>query len=1068
MGFDLGPAPEKQDTTKGGFDIGAPPGSNAPAPVSTLSTEKDRKLLDTAPDESELSGGAKNLATGTIKGVAHAPGMGGDVGEFMSHVHDMAMSRILGIPMEQIRARRDAERAVVEEARKQSLKLAPGGENPERPWETIGRYGRMLPAGHDISSEIAKKTGEYEPTSELGKYGQLAAEGAGALATMSGPGGALATARNVLAGASSGPAGKLAHDLGAPPEVEFGASMLAPYAVTGGFAGVDAARKRTFGMTKAEEAAAAAKLLKENTADPEAALAAAKARTGMPDETLAEATLDPAQAKGQEALLTRGQADMSAAAHANRTGRNAQLLEATRKLAPEDADAANISKGFHEHRDALLQAAENTTPPPASPANVSGEALQEAINSRNKAAKTALDKLEESIDPDRKMNSWTGDLADHATAKLAETKTRPEQDRSAVADDYLTRAANFGDVKKFRDLIDFDRSLTSAITQAKGSDPIAYRELTILKGRVKDAISKSVENQHKTEQGAVVNGTLSPEDTFGHRLQREQADFYERTGRPPPRGVEPPPPVDEVNAAGDRRNAGSVQEPVPGSDQGARPAGEVLPSSEAPTGSIPGGAGQAGEGAQGADAAARLKLFNQGHGTRKDTFENGPAGAVANTELGADAAAKAFTPGPKGYEVGKAVLAAGGPEALTSMKDIATGRLQAELKGKPLDQKTLDAWKTKHTDALRAIDEAEAKANPGQNIRFSDSFNDAASARQAVNNFENSAAAEFLGRQRSDGSTAPLNTDAVISNVGAMMKHKDGAQRVTQLLEQADQAPNGEAIKAGIRRAAANWIEQEFTQHGQMLPGDTGPVPVMSGTQLKDYMAKRRDTLEAMFEPEAVKTMDKLADAIDRSITVRTTASRLAGSQTAERTQGLANLNRQLDAVVRKEAHEGMPTGAFLNAEAAMESGRMLFHGDPTGAFIVGTLAAARHALAKAFRDRGVRSQANIANLIGRGFASRDVGAAMLENALHPDGTPNLRAFDNLARAMLGAEDLEHQQERTQHAAGGSVFDHSKAARHMVGLVDKARKSDATLTKPLLKTHDNVIAHALAIANRSI
>lgn len=1046
MGFDLGPAPEKQDTTKGGFDIGAPPGSNAPAPASTLSTEKDRKLLDTAPDESELSGGAKNLATGVIKGVAHAPGMGGDVGEFMSHVHDMAMARILGIPMEQIRQRREAERAVIEEARKQSLKLAPGGENPERPWETVGRYGRMLPAGHDISSEVAKKTGEYEPTSELGKYGQLAAEGAGALATMGGVGGgALATARNVLAGASSGPAGKVAHDLGAPPEVEFGASMLAPYAVTGGFAGVDAARKRALGMTKAEEAAAAAKLLKENTADPEAALAAAKARTGMPDETLAEATLDPAQAKGQEALLTRGQSDMATAAHTNRTERNAQLLSTTRKLAPEDADAANISKGFHEHRDALLQAAEDTTPPPASPANVSGEALQEAINSRNKAAKADLDRLESSIDLDRKMGSWTGDLAEHAAKKLEESKTRPEQDRSAVADDYLTRAANFGDVKKFRDLIDFDRSLTSAITQAKGKDPIAYRELTILKGKVKDAVNNSIENQHKWEQGEVSKGTLPEENTFASNFQRQR---------------------DEWLSARDRAQSqasGTGTGPAVATEQsGVRP----VPDAQR-EGIGPGDAGKPG-GVPGSEplepftgeAAERLKLFNQGHGTRKDTFESGPAGAVAGTELGADAAAKAFMPGPKGYEVGKAVLTAGGPEALMSMKDIATGRLQAELKGKPLDQKMLDAWKIKHADALRAIDEAE----PG----FSRQFDDAAGARQAVNNFENSAAAEFLGRQRSDGSTAPLNTDAVVSNVGAIMKHKDGAQRVTQLLEQADQAPNGEAIKAGIRRAAANWIEQEFTQHGQMLPGDTGPVPVMSGTQLKDYMAKRRNTLEAMFEPEAVKTMDKLADAIDRSITVRTTASRLAGSQTAERTQGLANLNRQLDAVVRKEAHDGMSTGAFLNAEAMMESGRMLLHGDPAGALTVGTLAAARHALARAFRDRGVRSQANIANLIGKGFASRDVGAAMLENALHPDGTPNLRAFDNLARAMLGAEDLEHQQERVQHAAGGSVFDHDKAAKHMVGLVDKARKSDAMITKPLLKAHDNTIAHALAIANRSI
>ena len=58
---------------------------------------------------------------------------------------------------------------------------------------------------------------------------------------------------------------------------------------------------------------------------------------------------------------------------------------------------------------------------------------------------------------------------------------------------------------------------------------------------------------------------------------------------------------------------------------------------------------------------------------------------------------------------------------------------------------------------------------------------------------------------------------------------------------------------------------------------------------------------------------------------------------------------------------------------------------------------------------------------------------------------------------------------RTARASGGGVSsDQSRAATHLVGLVDKARKMDQRATRPLLESHDTVVANALAAASRGI
>lgn len=443
------------------------------------------------------------------------------------------------------------------------------------------------------------------------------------------------------------------------------------------------------------------------------------------------------------------------------------------------------------------------------------------------------------------------------------------------------------------------------------------------------------------------------------------------------------------------------------------------------------------------EAAGDLRLFNTGHGLRKDTFENGPAGDMAKAKLGADAAAKAFVSGSKGFEVGQSVLNAGGAEALANMKDIAVGRLQAELKGKPLDQKALNAFKTKHFDALRAID--DKNGGPGS---FSNSFNDAAAARTAVQNFENTAAAKFLGKEGGD----------VVNHVRGLMQAKDSTpiRALVQQAEQLDGAPNGPTV-TGLRRAAAQAFENDFDA--------AGPRDIIKA--LRD----RRANLDAIFEPEAVAQMEKVADSIEKSATVQALGRQTVGSPTGERTAGMKNLDAQLAATVGKDVHSGvMDTGmAIATWEMLKEAGGSLLRGDVAGAAAraggIGAMNLFKAKLEHALAARRLKTETNVTRLFSQGLASREVGAAMLERAINADGTPNQLAIEHMADALAATE---ASQQREGRAAGGRIGKPEDAARKMIDAVGRARKMDTAQTKPLLQVSDHAVATALAAAGRSI
>ena len=362
MGFDLGPAPEeKQDTTpQGGFDLGPAPGSNTPAPAAQPTEEP--KPLDTLPDESVLSGTAKNAATSTIKGVTHNPGMIGDLRELGGHIIDMALARARGVPIEQVQG--EGTKGFSSEAYKQAAKVLP-----------IMNLIAKAPTGADIAAPILKKTGEYEPTTELGKYGALATEGA---TSMLGPGSLtgspLKTALSVLGGATSGPAGKAAHDLGAPPEAELAASMLAPV-LTGRVAGTIG--KAAEPLTASGRQNIADQRFLEHTADPAKARAKLEAEPPGSLNTTAEVTGDVGHAQAEDQFQIdpkfRGKVQQAVT-----IPRNEQRQGQLASTAPIDADPTDVSAGFQKHLGDLNAQAEAAAPATAPTPDVTGGTLREA------------------------------------------------------------------------------------------------------------------------------------------------------------------------------------------------------------------------------------------------------------------------------------------------------------------------------------------------------------------------------------------------------------------------------------------------------------------------------------------------------------------------------------------------------------------------------------------------------------------------------------------------------------------------------------------------------------------
>jgi hypothetical protein len=998
--------------------------------------------LTNAPDESFLSGTAKNVATTALKGVSHVPGFFGD----MVEVAKLGEAGIRSLPP----GARGWREILAEINAQQEAKREAGDFQPMTGEEIYQRY-------------VKPHVGEYTPTTALGRFGRAAGEGAIPSVLTGGMG----LVKGATTGATAGLAGQGMAEITDNPYAVLGASIVGagvPKAVTTAARWAVPPR-----LTEQQARIEAGKRISDWTEDPAAAERTMASRADLPDEPLAEATLDKRQARAHGAIMTAGRPELVEPMETRRTAQNAATEGALKALAPGDADPAAVSTGFLKHLDDLGEARDQAMAklPQGLPANEGGAGLRAVTASEGKRFRGMLDKLKATVDPDGTLRTWTADLAGYARDAVVDWKARPYKARSPIADEIYDIAGKIPDALRFGDLVDFDQALTAAMKKASASgDTAGYNLVRDLKGEVKKALGNTIDEQHQAQQVAVARGEMPKESTLAANI--------ENLGRlaDPDAGVR----AAGIDATGQRQPspAGPVRA-GPGGVDDAGPAGVLPPVRDAanapPPG--PGGPGAAGGAGglppDGGDAAARLRLFNKGWGQYQDVYRKGEVGRALEREGGpgagyatpdADVAGRAFASGPKGYENAQMWLRAGGDEGLAKLKDVVYGRLQSDLKGKPLDSKTLNTWRGKYGDALRAIDEAE----PG----FSRQFDGIAGAQDAVTAFEKGAAAKFLRLE---------HPDDIVNTVGRMMKQEDSAHAIGTLVQQAESLPDGGAVVAGLRKAGATWLENTFRMGGEMLPGmpgGTALTPVFRGTGLKGYIDTHRNMLAALFEPEAVDQMSKVADGIQRSTVVRTLQTRQHNSLTAAREQDVKALQAQMTLALAKDAKEHtMSTVAAFATMATLQE---------TGAAIMGAGSMSRAAgtaimlgLSKAWQSareraglRAVANEADIMKLVAQGFASRALSRALMLEAISEHGIPNQRAFDAVANALAGIEaSQQREQERPGRAEGGRVRDMAGMVDKMLSAVRHAHKERVEDTKPLLEAQDDLIAKALAIAGKS-
>ena len=196
--------------------------------AATPPTPHPGGALSNSADDDYTSGALKGLGTAAIKAVGNTIGFAGGIHNLASYLVARGEHAITGQPVDAILADMAAKQAAFDK---------------NNPFHAIDPM-RLVPAPDDISGPILQKTGEYVPTSELGRVAQAGAEtalsavgpGAGAKVGSLGTvlrGAATAAPINAVAGAAA----QGITDKTGDPLLGLAAGTIAPAALHTGFAG---------------------------------------------------------------------------------------------------------------------------------------------------------------------------------------------------------------------------------------------------------------------------------------------------------------------------------------------------------------------------------------------------------------------------------------------------------------------------------------------------------------------------------------------------------------------------------------------------------------------------------------------------------------------------------------------------------------------------------------------------------------------------------------------------------------------------------------------------------------
>lgn len=1016
-----------------------------------ISDEEHRHLLDNAPNESDLSGGLKNITTGLIKGVGGMPGMFGDIADFGKYLAQRAHSWTSGKTMEQVAKETDPTYAKIA---KTIVTLNP----------TVGRMlltnSQQARDDLGVTRLMKEYIGEYTPTTGAGRVVAAVSEGLPSMFIPMGPAGAAGrvgrgimgeTVRQIPANIVGTTAGAIAGEATGDPLAALPAGVAGQGAT---HIATDAAHRASPTVRAGSKQALADREFRDMFVDPEEAAR----RLNNPPETLpnerlstGQVTLDPG------ALIVEQRAanmdDVFRARMSKLTdSQNTARVEALRTL-QTGGDPQAVSRLFQQQLEnldatyeasitAAREAAEShaaAIPGGATPEGL-GERLREIVAPLRDQARARKNALYRAVDPDNTLHIATGELPAVAEALLQGHPITGTKITLALPE--LQKAIGLGNVVSFQNLRGLDAAVSDAMKAATMTG--AHTDLNLLtqlKTEIKRTMGNAMENQIAFEQAQVARGALAPDATSTARFEQ-----WLRQG------------VDEY-AANRATAAGPGTVGVPGVGATARP---TAPGTAGAAGPAAGGAaGNSGVPAPNVtdEHVARLAAANAAHGAYADQYRAGPTGALLrqtgfNNYKTLDSAVPdlVFKAGNTGGETVQHILAGAEntPQAIATMQDIAVMKLRQMMgSADTLTPQVLQRWQNNYAQALAAID----AVSPG----FSARFNNAADATTALAAAEQ---ARVQGLRQARMSQAARiagleSEEALVNHIGGMIDSKSGADQIAAMVRQIGHDPDA---MAGMREAGAQWLLNKLGT-GAVRDGER---VVSSPTAIK-LLNERPQALRNMFGDEGMELLRQYEASIMRQQQANTAVA-TAGSTTGANITKM--LQKQLD--MRQRAETIGQTGAF----ALWEGLGSVARGElPKAVALLG----GRWIMHKldGIRQRGIE---DVNQMVLAGLANPDVGRAMLNRALTQGDTPAGRSawntlYEALARRSMdvGRADEEKRRERTGKARGGSIgIDHSAEADRLIKQAARALRSHSSNTKQLMQVPDDHVTKALAIANEAI
>lgn len=223
-----------------------------------------------------------------------------------------------------------------------------------------------------------------------------------------------------------------------------------------------------------------------------------------------------------------------------------------------------------------------------------------------------------------------------------------------------------------------------------------------------------------------------------------------------------------------------------------------------------------------------------------------------------------WRPGPEGAAAIRNVLKAAGSrrdavtEGVEQSAMLSLARLA--MKDGVVDPAKFDAWKAKHSDALRLVPGIAQKMGSAADATR-EMQRIAAVGEKAVRDVQKTAVGDLL-------KLGPDASDADVSRkVGSMMERQGAVKTMRELVDNARSDPDA---LAGLRRAVVDHVLHRFGRDDDRMVHQS----------MRNWVSRNRAALSEVLEPEQMSTINAIMEASER-ITKKAVAP-LGGSPTAE------------------------------------------------------------------------------------------------------------------------------------------------------------------------------------------